>query len=249
MKLLFLKSLRTIRFNKIRYLGALILIILSSALFTAFRTSGYSIQKSLDDFWVNNSLADVSFEVVNAQKTNGLDESDKYILEQYFDTVEQRYYMDIKTDGVTLRVFQKTDTLNTYQLLEGIVPKNQNEVLIDRSFADYHNISIGDTLSINNKHAKVTGFFTLPDYITVSYSESNVINQSDVFGLVLTSDISNWTPTYKTEYLAKLQSGLNIEQKEKIFKDFNNALMSKGWNVSLMGVPQEPKAIFQALFR
>ena len=230
MKLLLLKSFRTIRFNKIRYLGALVLIILSSVLFTAFRTSGYSIQKSLDDFFTANCLADVSFEVVNAQKTNGLDPQDKNILEQYFDTVEERYYTDIKKDGVTLRLFSITKNQNTYQLTKGNDPKNQNEVLLDHSFAKYHNIAINDYIAVDGKEALITGFFALPDYITISSQENNIINDSDVFGLVLTPNIDYWALSYKTEYLASLQSGLQIEQKEDVFNNFKKTLEQKGYS-------------------
>ncbi|HEY8389883.1 MAG TPA: ABC transporter permease [Clostridia bacterium] len=229
MKLLFLKSLRTIRFNKIRYLGAIILIILSSALFTAFRTSGYSIQKSLDNFFENNNLADVSFEIIDIQNNNGLNTQDKEILNEYFDTVEERYYADIKNDGVTLRVFSDTKTQNLYQLIKGKDPKNQNEILLDYSFAKYHKISLNDYISINGKNALITGFFALPDYITVSSQENNVINDSDVFGLVITPNLDFWEISYKTEYLASINEDLDVEQKEQIFNNFKNTLLAKGY--------------------
>lgn len=229
MRLLFLKSLRTIRFNKIRYLGALLLIILSSALFTAFRTAGYSIKNSLDDFLIKHNAADVTFEVANHSNLNELKNDDQDLLEQYFDQTEKRYYFDYKNDGVVLRVFSITKELSAYQLKKGSSPKNPDEVLIDQSFADYHDIKINDYITINNKQALITGFFALPDYITVSVKQTNVINDSDVFGLVLAEDISYWSDQYKTEYLAKLGGDYTQAQKDLIFKDFKQALQARGY--------------------
>ncbi|HEY8423246.1 MAG TPA: ABC transporter permease, partial [Clostridia bacterium] len=226
MKLLFLKSLRTIRFNKIRYLGALLLIILSSALFTAFRTSGYSLQKSLDAFFKEHNLADVSFEVASNFQSEELDEDFLY---KYFDQIEKRHYADIKQNGVTLRVFSITQKLNTYQLKAGKAPQNLDQVLLDQSFADYHNIKINDIIKINQKTAVVSGFFALPDYITVTAKQTNIVNDSDEFGLVLAKDIKYFTPAYKTEYLAKLDGQYTQAQKDQIFKDFKQALQAKGY--------------------
>lgn len=229
MKLLFLKSLRTIRFNKIRYLGALLLIILSSALFTTFRTSGYSIKNSLNDFFIEHNLADVSFEVANHSDSNGLRLEDQDLLNQYFDKTEKRYYWDYKQNGSTLRIFSITQELNTYQLKQGQKPQNPDEILLDQSFADYHDIKINDKININARQAKITGFFALPDYITVTAKQSNVVNDSDVFGLVLVNDISYWTSGYKTEYLAKLTGDYDQAQKDQIFKDFKQALQTRGY--------------------
>ena len=229
MKLLFLKSLRTIRFNKIRYLGALVLIILSSALFTAFRTSGYSISNSLDAFWQEHRLADASFEINDNAGVNGLKSQDEELLEQYFDHSEKRYYADIKQNGITLRLFSITEKLNIYQLKKGQAPQGPNQVLLDQSFADYHKIKINDTITINQHQAVVSGFFALPDYITVSARPNNTVNDSDVFGLVLVKDIKYWTDLYKTEYLAGLEGEASYAQKDQIFKDFKQALQKRGY--------------------
>jgi putative ABC transport system permease protein len=229
MKLLFLKSLRTIRFNKIRYLGALLLIILSSALFTTFRTSGYSIRNSLNNFFIEHNLADVSFEVANHSDTNGLRSEDRELLNQYFDQTEKRYYWDYKRNGATLRLFSITQNLNTYQLKQGQIPQAPDEILLDQSFADYHDIKINETININAREAKITGFFALPDYITVTAKQSNVVNDSDAFGLVLVNDISYWTSNYKTEYLAKLSGQYDQTQKDRIFLDFKKALQNRGY--------------------
>lgn len=234
MKSLIIKSFRTIGFNKIRYLGALLLILLSSALFTAFRTSGYSINDSLYNFWEINNLADVSFEVKNQLgEKSQFSISEEKLLNSTFEKWEKRYYYDNEIDdGIILRTFSITDRQNIYQLTSGEKIIEDNEILIDHSFASYHDIEIGDFVVINSKTAYIVGFFALPDYITVAKFESEAINSSDDFGIALTQNIDFWNTSYNTEYLCSLADSQNLANKEEIYREFQTKASIMGYNFS-----------------
>lgn len=48
--------------------------------------------------------------------------------------------------------------------MEGEMPAADNEIALDRMYAQNAKIKIGDTIKLAGKELKVTGFVAVPDY-------------------------------------------------------------------------------------
>ena len=83
--------------------------------------------------------------------------------------IQKQYYKDQrvtagKYKGDTFRIFKNRDKLNKISLHEGRLPERDDEIAIDRLYAENNKISIGDKLEVNGKEFKVSGLSAFSDY-------------------------------------------------------------------------------------
>ncbi|MEE3468110.1 MAG: ABC transporter permease, partial [Eubacterium sp.] len=105
-------------------------------------------------------------------------------------TIEKQLFFDTTLQGgSTLRVFQKRDKINGECLMEGAFPEKDNEVAIDRMYADNNHYSVGDTLVLSGREMTVTGLVALSDYSALFSSNSDMMFDAVLFGVgVVTED-------------------------------------------------------------
>lgn len=82
--------------------------------------------------------------------------------------VFELFYKDkvLENDNV-IRLYKIRDKINLIEMYSGEIPKADNEISVDRLYARNNDISIGDSIKIENKQFKVTGFSTVPDYTSL----------------------------------------------------------------------------------
>ncbi|MBO4396279.1 MAG: ABC transporter permease [Eubacterium sp.] len=88
----------------------------------------------------------------------------------------------------TLRLFKKRTDINIECLMEGEFPQTDDEVAIDRMYADNNNYSVGDTLLVNRREMKISGLVALSDYSALFSSNSDMMFDSIMFGVGVVTD-------------------------------------------------------------
>lgn len=87
-----------------------------------------------------------------------------------------RYFEeDSDSDGKTSRVYIDREVINTECLMEGSMPVSDNEIAIDRMFADNNSIRIGDSITLNHIKLTVSGLIALPDYSSLFESNTDMM--------------------------------------------------------------------------
>lgn len=86
-------------------------------------------------------------------------------------------YFEEESDsrGKKSRVYILRDTVNTECLMKGRMPEKDNEILIDRMYADNNKLSIGDSITLNNKKLVISGFAAFPDYSCLYENNTDMI--------------------------------------------------------------------------
>ena len=72
------------------------------------------------------------------------------IYENFFKNCEEDNNNDGVQDG-NVRVFPRTDDINSACLLEGELPHNEKEIAVDRMHADNVNLKVGDEISVGGE--------------------------------------------------------------------------------------------------
>jgi putative ABC transport system permease protein len=100
---LYKKVIRNMLAHKSKYIGALLLIILGTALYTSFSIAGPQILKGIEDFRENYKVEDASF--ITAKEITDIE-----ALEKQFNVVlEKRKVAEVEVfEGATLRVMEKS---------------------------------------------------------------------------------------------------------------------------------------------
>lgn len=172
------KALRTIRENKAQYLGSMFLIAVSCMLMVMMNLVSVNLDNTFSSFKSNHMMSDA---------------------EIYLDTnpdvadLESRFNVEIEQSGVadyelnpsqTLRIFSFNTEINIPAVSSGNALES-GEILLDRMFAQTNGYEIGDTLRINGEEYRYAGNMMLPNYIYVSKSKQDMINDPKTFGLAV----------------------------------------------------------------
>ena len=78
------------------------------------------------------------------------------------------FYKDktLKNDHI-IRIYKIRSEINLITMYSGTIPKNDNEISVDRLYAHNNNINTGDIIEIEGKNFRVTGFSVVPDYTSL----------------------------------------------------------------------------------
>lgn len=103
----------------------------------------------------------------------------------YPDFYVQRSYTGTDKKEKTLRIYESRDEINKVCIMDGKLPAEDNELVIDRMFADNNKTKTGDTLRIDGKTYTVSGLVSFSDYTTMFENNSDMMFDSVNFGVAM----------------------------------------------------------------
>ena len=182
-----------------KYAAIFILMVLLISICSGMRISNESLKKGYYDSFEKYTLEDGHLTL------------DKPLPEELRSAFEEKgamklydnFYFDVESAeyGAVVRVYSQEDEINTPCLLSGELPAGDDEIAIDRVFAKNNDISIGDSITLNGKTLKITGFIALPDYSTLFESNTDSMFDSVHFSVaVMTSSGFSAVAVRKLEY-------------------------------------------------
>jgi putative ABC transport system permease protein len=220
MVMIFLRrTLRTMRDNKGRYLGALVMVLISSLLIVGMTTVAANLDRIFDAFSLNQQLADAEFETTAAP--------DLTDLATRFDArIEQSSLVDYPLQpGQTLRIFPENRAVNRPALIAGN-DLNEKSILVDPLFAAANGLTIGDTIAIDGRDFAIAGTVAVPNYLYVLRSKEELINDPTAFGVAVLQRANFAQLPGKTDFYAVRFNGrANIHEQELALKA---ALLANG---------------------
>jgi len=217
---------REFKKNSGKYIGMFLILVITIMV-------GSSFMATLDSATATLNENDVLCKTENGQFETKEPVSDKLIkqLRKKDITVIPNYYSSINNyDGnATLLVFDERTKVNLPSIFEGKLPANNDEVAIERIFAQNRGISIGDKITLYNNKFKVTAIIALPDYSSLFKNNSDLLMNNSDFGLCIVNKdgfakFSDDTITYRYSYLIDDESA-NETTKREIAEDIQKALL------------------------
>ena len=122
------------------------------------------------------------------------DKADKELikkLEKEDISVAEQYYLDKQTTGSnTIRIYKMRGKgeVNEPCLMDGEYPESDDEIAVDRLYAEKNGIKIGDTIPAGKLDMKVTGTIALPDYSCLYKNNSDMMFNATHFSVGLVTD-------------------------------------------------------------
>lgn len=237
--ILFRKTLRTMLENKAQYLGAFLMVLISSMLMVAMTLVAANLENLFNIFSSNNQLADAEFSLASEMDLKDLPE-------RFNAVIEQSSLADYELNpGQTLRIFSANKQLNRHAILEGSDLGSQ-DILIDPLFAAANNLKTGDSLQIGGQSYKISGKMALPNYLYIIRSKEEMINTPQTFGVAVLDrqDLENLA-NKSDYYTVRFNSRQNIHEQELLFKNY---LLTRGLEITRWESTQDnPRVSFVAL--
>lgn len=160
---------RDIRKNLSFYISATVLTVATLLLYSLFNIAGNAILDFGSEFFARNKVEDSHFSTYLPISHEAINELE----EEYHLTLEPQRYINIETDGVTARVFSRTEKVDLYEITVGKDAAADDEVVISEGYAAENGISIGGKVKIGEKEYKVAGFMQRPDYLYMLENEED----------------------------------------------------------------------------
>lgn len=162
-----------------KYLVVLILMISTIGFVSGFLVADGSMIQAYNDGFEKYNIEDGNFRVKKE-----LTSSQEKDITAHNVTLYENFYIEQAVDnGSTMRFFKNRKDVNKVCLMKGKMPKESDEIAIDRMYADNNHISVGDVLTSGGKRWTVTGFVALSDYSCLFQNNNDSMFDAVKFGV------------------------------------------------------------------
>lgn len=237
---------RDLKHNLSLYVSSIILTVLALLMFYLYYISGTGIQKFGEEFFKEQKLEDANFSTYVPIPKGKIEEYEK----QFDLELEEQKYINIETDEVVARVFDRTQKVDLYQVTKGKDVKKDDEIIISQGYAEHNHVKIGDQIKIKDKMYKVTGYLERPDYLYMlqhlSDTEKNV---TSFFICYMTDEEFARLEPENAQYLVRYNKKNENEFRKTVHKDYSiRSYVKAKDNIRIQMVIDQPKLFIQVAY-
>ena len=168
-----------------KYLIIFLFIAGTISIVSGWNVAGNSMATAYDESFEKYSIEDGNFELYAEADKSLISDLETNSLNIYENFYIQRSTKEIDS---TLRIFHKRDKINLECLMEGEFPTSDNQIEIDRMYADNNTISVGDTLIFDDNVFTVSGLVALSDYSALFSSPADMMFDAVKFGVAIVTE-------------------------------------------------------------
>lgn len=153
---------------------------------SGFLVASGSMSAAYDDSFEKYNIEDGNFELAAEAEPELLEE-----LEQKGEVrIYPNWYIEEETAEVesTLRIFEDRTDVDLVCLMKGRMPEKDNEIAIDRMYADNNDLTIGDRLTVGGRELEVTGLVALSDYSALFSNAQDMMFDAMQFGVAIMTE-------------------------------------------------------------
>ena len=153
---------------------------------SGFLVASGSMSAAYDESFEKYNIEDGNFELAAEAEPELLEE-----LEQEGKVkIYPNWYIEEETKEVesTLRIFKDRTEVDLICLMKGKMPEKENEIAIDRMYADNNDLAVGDRLTVGGKELEITGFVALSDYSALFSNAQDMMFDAMKFGVAVMTD-------------------------------------------------------------
>lgn len=167
-----------------KYAVIFLFLALTISFVSGFLVAGNSMitayQESFDKYQIEHG---------HFETTDELPSSVQKTLEDGNKSIYPLYYKD-ETTGTkksdtshTMRLYETRTDVNLICVMDGALPKNDDEIAIDRMYADNNKLSVGDTIWVADQKMKICGLVALSDYSALFSDNNDTMFDAVLFGV------------------------------------------------------------------
>ena len=151
---------------------------------TACLSVGGVITDTVDDIMKGQDVE--SCEFILADEADNIEQAEK----QFNVKIESSKYYDFENGDKTIRIFRENSRVNKPYVTDGNGISSDSDIMINRDYAENNELSIGDTLTVNEKDYTICGFYLRPDYMYMLKTFSEPYTDKVNFGIAMLSESS-----------------------------------------------------------
>lgn len=169
-----------------KYLVIFLFMVLMISLVSGFLVADNSVKHSYDEGFEKYNIEDGHFALDKEPDSSLLNDIESRTGSRLYDL---RYFEEDEADsGDTIRVYKDRGEVNLECVMKGRMPEADNEIALDRMYAQNAKLDIGDSIKLAGKELTVTGFIAVPDYSCLFENNSDMMFDSTSFSIAVMTD-------------------------------------------------------------
>lgn len=217
------RTFRELKEDFSKYLVIFLFMTLTIGFISGFLVAAGSMKTAYDESFEKYNIEDGHF-VLDKKADNdlikGIEKENVTLYENFYKDIDTDSNMDGKNDS-TLRVFKDRKEVNKICLMKGEMPENDNEITIDRMYADNNKVKVGDKIRVGDKEFKVSGLVALSDFSALYSDNNDLMFDAVLFGVAIVKDdvFEAFDHNISYSYVWKYRNEPVNETKEKKMSD------------------------------
>lgn len=207
-----------------KYLVIFLLLIISIGFVSGFLVADGSMIRTYNEGFQKYNIENGHFHIAKKATTSQIQSIEENDITLY----ENFYSEESITNGSTLRIFSNRTDVNLVCLMKGDFPSGENEIAIDRMYADNNHLSVGDTLKSDSHEWTITGLVALPDYSCLFQNNNDSMFDSVKFGVaVVTPEAFSKFESSSIKYVYSwkyAKEPANDKEEKKVSDDLMKAI-------------------------
>jgi len=189
-------SCRAIKKNFARFISLIVMSMLGVLVFSGLQATGPDMLYTLDNYLDKNNTYDIKI-----ISTMGLTAEDITALQNLTNIQDvegvhsQDILISINDHDFVINLSSLPEKINTTTLIEGHLPENNNEIVVEEKFLTKENLKIGDVITISNDNLLESEFTIVGTVNTNMYFRNVSVNQTRGNTSVGNGTISYYTYT------------------------------------------------------
>lgn len=215
-----------------KYLGMMLILVVTISVGSAFETTMNGAQEYLDAIEEGKIQEDGFFETndkLTVEQLEAVEDENVKVYENFYAS-ENDF-----PDSSKVIMFNERDEIDIPTIFDGRLPDAADEIALDHVFARSRQFDIGSTISLLGKEYEVVGTVSLPDYSSLFMNNTDLMMNTTHFCVAVLNQegfdaIEDKNITYRYSYLLENKS---IPDSEKVTKseDMMKALVMSGANI------------------
>lgn len=168
-----------------KYLVIFVFMIATIGFVSGFLVADNSLKKTYDDSFEKFNIEDGHFIFTKA--------IDRNLKENLENNMKIKIYDNVYIDAVsekdhTVRIFKIRNEINRADLIKGDWPSKNNDIVIDRLYAENNNIKIGDIITAGDKKYNICGYVALSDYSSLFKNNTDMMFDAHRFSVAMVTE-------------------------------------------------------------
>lgn len=230
-------SIREIKHSFKRFLSLLIMSMLGVGVFVGISAAAPDMMKSIDTYYDNSNYYDIKIVSTLGLTEDDIDKlSNVSGIKKAYGSYSKDVIMENKENESVIKVIGITDDVNKIEVEKGRKPKNNDEIIVEKSLLEHENLKIGDKIklqdeeSFNKTELTIVGVVRSPLYIsnfTASSNRGNTNLGSGKINYYTYVNNSNFKLDYYTESYVIVNDAKNKLTNSKQYNELVDKTLSK----------------------
>ncbi|MBR1741265.1 MAG: ABC transporter permease [Lachnospiraceae bacterium] len=173
-----------------KYLAVFLFMTVTIAFISGFLVASRSMQITYDESFERYHIEDGHFVLAKKAEDKLIKAVEKKkvtLYEDFYIEEEVSKKKDEKTEA-KFRIFGSREEINRICLMDGKMPEKDDEIGIDRMFADNNELKTGDTIFVGGRKFQISGLIAMSDYSALYQDNNDFMFDAKLFGTAAVTD-------------------------------------------------------------